>query len=253
MASLDLLYADPKALPRMRKLPSFPKEPEEGAAALLDIAGIEGADELGILEALDKGTAADSPAITLALQASVRPDGRFAPPLLVVEGDLALSFDAVEELKVTVTTALPFAPGDDDMSASLKAARDFLEASGDVPSATVAQSLASRILASFTRVRRPAGQDYLEREVQRALVEQRRNKVGMHAGAPHARATLGLQGERSPLLCFVPKPALPYLPLASKLQGRMIVEATPLADQYESHAFALRLVAVARRLSLPRS
>jgi len=177
----------------------------------------------------------------------VRPDGRFAPPIVLVAGELKLVFDAKETLKVTVTTAIPFAAGDEELGNAIKAARDFLDAAGDLAAASVCESLSSRIRDCFARVRRSVGQDYLQREADRALCEQRRYRVGQYAGAPHARSLLAAS-DRSTLLCFIPKAALPFLPLSSKLESRLLAEAAPLGDQFESHPFALRLVALGRQI-----
>lgn len=248
---LDLLYADPKALPRLRKLPAFAAPLDGAPLALLDIDGLDGADEARVVRCLADETLADVKAIDAALLAGTHHAGRFLAPIVLVDGELAFAYDAVETLKLTVTTALPFAAGDDDLTAALKAAGDFLASPGAVQPRSVADSLSQRVRGAFTRAKRPVPAEYLEREVQRALVEQRRNRVALYAAAPHARALTTLAGERNPLLTFVPAAALDYLPLTSKFRCRALAEATPLVEEYESHPFALRIVALARVLTRP--
>jgi hypothetical protein len=245
MPTLDLLYAEPKSIPALRKQPGWPARSTGTALPLLGIAGLEGPDENDVATLLRTGAPATPTEISKAIDAGVRLDGRFNAPIVVVAGELRLLFDAVETLKLNVTTAIPFAGGDDDLKSAIDAAKSFLESAGELGAPSVAESMSTRIRDCFGRVRRAVAADYLEREVHRALVEQRRYRMGKYAGSPHARGLLAAS-DKSTLLCFIPKAALSYLPLSSKLELRMLAEAAPLSDQFESQPFALRLVACAR-------
>ena len=247
-APIDLAYVDAKALPRLRKLPAYSDPVDSKALALLGLEGVDGPEELRVARCLAETPPCDSASISEAIARAVSPTGRFLAPVLAVEGELVLSFDAIESLKLSVSAVLPFANGDDELTAAIAAARGFLDSPGGITPSSVAESLELRLRESFSRVRRAVPGDFVEREVLRSLVEQRRNKLATHAGLPHAHALLTLRGERLAQLCFVPKPALSFLPLTAKLDVRLLAEASPLAEPSDSQSFALRVVALGRKL-----
>lgn len=277
MITYDLLYVDAAALSRIRRATHQDGDPLEKAVpprpgrplSLLHIPALEGRSEIAVHEQLVSGRPLEMNEVNEAVHRGARPDGRFAAPTVLVEGELRLALDPVEALKLTVTTAIAFAPGDEELTASLKPARDFLETAAEMGSASVAESLAARIRDAFARTRRSAGQErggggegakaraaavpdnYLEAEVHRALVEQRRYRITKYAGSDHARAALVWAKEAKPATvpCFVPSPALAYLPLCSKLSVRMFADAQPVIEKGERiDGFTLRVLALARPL-----
>lgn len=239
--ALDLLWVDPRALPRIRKLSDYgaPDSAESGV------------DEARIVNVLSKGAPLGALAVASAISSGTRPDGRFLAPLALLEGELRPVVDPVESLKVTVTAVQPFVTGDEELQSALKTAKVFLGSPGGMMPASVAESLAQRIRETFGRVRRAVSADYVERDVSRTLVEQRRLKIQVYAGGPHARALFASVGERTPHLCFVPEPAVASLPLSARIGCRILAAATPVAEAHEAHPFALRVVAIAR--TIPRA
>src|SRR5688572_24225698 len=87
-------------------------------------------DRADVFVILARAAPTDGAGVGLALTQAVREDGKFAPPLVMVAGELSLPFDELAALKATVTTATPFAGGDEALEGALASARDFLQTPG---------------------------------------------------------------------------------------------------------------------------
>ncbi len=103
--AVDLLFFNPEALPRMRRVPSWktliaaledrPLDPEDDdPSAVEDPVEIE--DRREVLEILLRADPSDAAAIDEALGRAVRDDGRFVAPLFLLAGELSTPFDEIE-------------------------------------------------------------------------------------------------------------------------------------------------------------
>lgn len=188
----------------------------------------------------------DAEGVAAALTAAVRSDGKFAPPLVVVAGELRFAFDEVKALAAIVTTATPFLGGDPPLKEAVSAAKDFLALPEMPASPAVIEAFSTRIREAFGRVKRAVPQGYLEAQTDRALLEQRRYQMRVIDGSPHVRATI--HGERGAMLVYLPKAASDHLPLYPRFPARVFAEVRAAVDQGEPFGFALGGLAVARGL-----
>lgn len=87
------------------------------------------------------GAAVDQYGISEALEQGVRADGKVINPLVLTTGQLAFSFDEMEMLKATLSAAMPFAQGDEALTAATTAAKEFLSTPGLIATGAVIESL----------------------------------------------------------------------------------------------------------------
>jgi hypothetical protein len=255
---LELVFLDPKGGSRLRKRPAWQaivaEARQSGNHSDNDAPPLPGQepseeDRADAHLILARASATDAAGVSAALSEAVRDDGKRATPLVLLAGELSLPFDELAELKATLTTATPFAAGDEPLEAALGAAKDFLETPGLLAAPAVVESLTSRIHAAFRRTKRAVPPEYIQIQSERALIDQRCFQQRMFQGKPHLRGLLSAAGERGDgagMLVFLPVAAAASLPLCQRFGARLVAEAHPLADQLESHPFALRVLALAR-------
>ncbi len=254
---LELLWLDPRSVARIRRKPEWQRlldeaRPARKASDLLPVLSNQEAaaeDRADVMEILARAPEHDGAAVRAAVAAGARAGGQFAPPLLVVEGELRLAFDGLETLKGLAANALPFAADDDALAAAVAAAVEYVRLPGLLATPSTLEALARRIRAAFARVPRGVPADFLDTQTQRALLEHRRYQTRVFHGAPHLRIPLHAEGSSS--LVFAPVDLAMSLPLQLQLGARLIVEAHLFADQYDPQPFALQLLAAARRVTLP--
>jgi hypothetical protein len=181
------------------------------------------------------------------IRSAVQAHGRFAPPLVVIDGALALPFDEVEELRATCTAMTPFAPGDKKLRELLDAAGellrlDYLEGAGDV-----ARTLTERLHECFGKMPRAMTRETLVAHVTRMLLERRRHQKRQLWGASWLRGLLATKGADEPLVAYLPESIASELPLFRRLAVRLIAAAEHRQDEHERAPVALRVVALATR------
>lgn len=250
---LELLWFDPKSAARIRRRPPWRRILDEAAAEKADEPalpnqGVPPEERRDVLLVLARGEATDGEGASAAVSAGIRDDGVFAPPLLLLAGELRFAFDEVETLKGTVTTATPFMGGDEPLKATVDAAKDFLATPGLLTAPAVVEALAGRIRDAFGRTKRAVPAGYLEAQTERALLEQRHYQKRVFAGAPSLRALLQAPADKGSMLAYLPADVASKLPLYQRFPARLVAEAHLSADQYESHPFALKILALARQI-----
>jgi hypothetical protein len=171
--------------------------------------------------------------------------GAFTPPLAALRGELELTFDDVETLKITVATVAPFAAGPDKrLKDAFDAASAALESSTLATSGRAVENLTTRVREAFAAGSWSLPAGFLDREVERALVEQRKYQTRSILGEKWIRATLGPRGSAAPV--YLPVALAGKLPLYARFPARLVVEVHLQQDGYEAHPFALRCLALAR-------
>src|SRR4051812_39386547 len=90
--ALELLWLDPKSCPRLRRKPAWQRILDEARARQGDAAVPElpnqaasPEDRADVFEILARAEESDGAAVRVAVAAGTRADGKFVPPLLVVD------------------------------------------------------------------------------------------------------------------------------------------------------------------------
>lgn len=252
---MELCWLDPKSAARIRKKPAWRAALDEGVAAA-DAPSLPGQkaaadDRRDVLAILARAASMTAEEVDETVSGAVRDDGKFAPPLLITSGELRLPFDETEALKGMVTTATPFAGGDEPLDAAVRAAEDFLKTPGLPTAPPVVEALAGRIRDAFARVKRAVPPSYLDTQTERALLLQRRYQKRCFDGDPQIRALLQGPSDGAAMLAYLPEETAKHLPLFQRFPARVIAEGHLTADQYETQPFALRIVALAREIPPP--
>ncbi len=254
--AVDLLWFDAESVARIRRRPpwrvlltdllaSSEIDSEEGA---LGNTPEEIEDRRDVLHVLVHGAAVGHEGIAEALSRSVRADGKVIPPLVLAAGHHGFTFDELEMLKATLSAALPFAPGDEPLTAATATAKDFLATPGLLATGTVIESLTTRIREAFVRVKRPVPPEYLTVQGERALLEKRCYQKREVFSKTHVRGVFAPPGAEEVIPIYLPEEVSKKLPLYQRFAVRLVVEVHRAADQVETHPAALRALAVGRTL-----
>lgn len=252
---LHVVWFLPELTPRLRRKPEWKKildrlelvrfDPDADHPDLAgDPAALE--EQREIFAILSKGTAGTQDAVDTALLASLRSDGRFAPQLLLLGGEMRFDFDEMELLKATVTTARPFADADENLKKAVESATVFFSNTDAVASPEVVTAMTGRVREAFQQATsRPVPASFLDEQTERVLLEKRALQKREVFGGSYARAILAFGGTAG-VPTYVPWDVAKKLPIFRRLRVRVLAEAHNQADQYESHVAALKVVALAR-------
>lgn len=253
--ALSLLWFDVPSVRRLRKHKPFaevleqaestPADPDLDERSTEDLpADVE--DRRDVFEILARGSSIDAPGVTEALDRSIREDGKVIPQLALCAGELVMPFDEVERLKATIATVTPFASSDENLRASLQIAKDYLGLPNLSTAPAVAEGLTKRILDAFGSSKRTVTVDYVDAQTERALLEQRHYQRRKVFGGKHLRCLLVLSGSKDPIPTYLPDALSEELPMYAHFRVRLVAEVRMAEDQYETHAAALKVVAVGR-------
>ncbi|MDI3289606.1 DUF2169 domain-containing protein [Polyangium sp. 15x6] len=252
----DLLWFEPRSLPRIRKQPAWreildaladePLDPDIDDPELgFEPAEVEERREM--FEVLAHGAALGEGAIRDAVRAAIRKDGRFVAPLVLVEGELSLSFDEVESLRALVAVVGPIAGGDERSKEALAAAREYLSAPDSVRDPVTARELGAAIEAAHAQAKkRVVSSAEVAARVERILLENRRHQRRAVFGGKHLRGAWQLPAGERELPVYFPEALAERMPMFTKFTARMVAEAHLPADAREASPVALRGVAIAR-------
>lgn len=254
--SIELLWLDPRRLTRIRKKVAWRSLVDDALRSSTDKPGtpslpnqsVPPEDRRDLRLILARAEATDAEGVATALTEGVRDDGKFAPPLSLVAGELRFPFDEVESLKATMTTATPFMGGDEPLKTAVDAAREFLAIPHLSPAPAVVEVLTGRIREAFAKTKRAVPADYLETQTERALLEQRHYQRRTFQGGRHLRALLHPSGDKGAMLVYLPETLSDKLPLFQRFGARLIVEVHLSVDQYEAYPYALSVLALAREI-----
>ena len=224
-----------------------PVDPElDDLAAAKD--PVEVGDRRDVFEVLVRGEiTADEAKLTEAVERALRDDGKFVPPLLLVDGEVRLPFDELAVLKATLSIVSRFAPGDEPLEAAIAEARELLRTPDLMCPPGMFEELTTLVQEAFRKSRRaapPAG--YLEEQTERALLARRCYQRRDIVGGAHVRALLELGSAPRPLPLYLPEAAAPRLPMFTRFHARILCEAYLQEDQFEAQPIALRAAALAR-------
>lgn len=184
------------------------------------------------------------------IQQSVAEDGRFTAPLCVLEGVLRVRFDNTASLRALVAAMKPFSDNDSKATSKLDNALEHAAAVLEQPSATASTINGARrgIREAFGRSSSTASIDLVDQEIERTLLEQRHYSRRTLLGGEHIRATL--KSGKHVLVCYLNEALATRLPMMLSFDARIIAEAHPRQDQYETDNYALRVLTLGRILEL---
>jgi hypothetical protein len=258
--TLQLVWHDPDCVPRVHRKLAFQPilRALESRAADRDLddpttgrdpATIE--DRRDIFEVLTRGAASDETALNLALERSVRDDGKLVPPLVLLDGELRLFFDEIETLRATLTIAAVFSAGDDALKQAIADAREFLRTPDLRSPPSVTEGYTTRVQEAMKRSKRATTPGYLDEQTERVLVEARQYQKRIVYGTPHLRAHLQLGNSPRAWPLYIPDAAAYRLPMYARFTARLLVEAGLQENQYDVHPASLRALAIARVAPIP--
>ena len=250
---IDLIWFDPGTPDRVRihlpwqelvaRLRPVPDEPERDDDPLVDPPEVvDRGDVFGVITDADPTSLDD---LDQCLAAATSPRGAFTPALALITGELELTFDEVKTLEATIAAVAPLSAGPDKklkeaFDAAVEAlASPFVQASGRANEVVAARLRDTFAQGSWSL---PAG--WLDQQVERTLVEQRRYQKRSLLGETWIRALVGPRGAAVPV--YLPEALAGKLPLYARFPARLVVEVHLQQDQYETHPAALRCLALAR-------
>ena len=250
---IDLLWFDPRSVRRVRVYYkslladlSF-DDVDERHEIPSDDPDLDKARE-EMFGVLTREPVADPALASRLMSEAIDERGRFTPPLAVFESDFRVAFSDAARLRAAVATLSPLGPNDKRLKDLCDAANEQLGR----PHPNAGGS-ASRLLASL---REHYSAQYakspqalaLDAEVDRQLLEERVFDERTLFGGKHLRCMFG--GGASLVPAYVAEGVRDSLPLFDVFRARLLAEVHLRQDKGEPSSLSLRVVALARLLSL---
>jgi hypothetical protein len=184
--------------------------------------------------------------LTASLEAAVGADGSFEPPAVTLTGDLSLTLAPLDRLRALLTVAAVLEPAD-ERAAALRGKGDRLLAG---PSPEGAAWLAGRIADDLEAAlaARAGAPDSLA-GARRALHASRAYTRARVLGGRHVRGVLRDAGGAN-LAVYISEDACVHLPLDERFRARVVGELYPRIDATDPAPYALRVVAIARVITM---
>ena len=240
--------------PSWAKLLSAPKRPTQARESLLGFSlGDDRPDPSGelsksdVLNILSRAVPATAQEMRGALADGFAVSGASTPPLLLLGGELEFPFDELETLRAILGAATPLASGDKKLKATIDLVTEMMQTPLQ-GSPEIVEGFIERLREAWSKANRLLPPTYLETHTERMLLEQRHYQRRDLLDASWVRALLKVQAEDGKMPVYLPMHLQRKLPLFKRFPARIIVEALPQQDQYESHPVAHRALALARLL-----
>lgn len=251
---VDLVWFDPACASRVRsrfraivdELDFEPLDPDHDLPVDDPAAARDRHHVFGVLT---QAPAIDPQGVGRAMLEAVSARGRFTPPLVVVAGELRFPFDDVEVLKATAAAAAPLAKDDKRLTDLLAAVDQVVGTPLAQGNAGPVEGLLRDLRDALAQNKRPWSAKVLDAHVERTLLTERTYQKRTVFGEPCVRTLLGT-GREGGVPCYLPASVADRLPLVAQMKVKLLVEAHPSQDQYESHPHALRVVALGRVVPL---
>jgi hypothetical protein len=214
-------------------------------------------DRRDLNRAMTRVTPVDGDGVGQALADSIDEEGVLTRPLVVVTGELQLLFEELETLKATIAVVSPLLGADKKLNELVIAANETASSSWRCTNA-VADGMTARLKEAFAQANRSLPLTYVDSNVERILLDQRRYQKRMILGSPRLRASLvpaapegsaGSKGAGIPT--YLPERLERELPMFQHFRATVIAEAQSSQDQFENHPSALVVLALGRVLPVP--
>ena len=248
---VDLIWFDPDAMPRIRADRDLGgRAPRRAGVVWIQGDALpreqeEARNRRDLLALLSRTPPLDEAGLARVAGDAYLEDGTFTAPLALVSGEIALAFDEVEALRATITVVSPFVGNDKKLRDAVDAATEGLKSPWPLPG-DIADGFTRRLEEAFAQGQRSVAPGYLEASVEKILLQGRKYQKKTLFGEPRIRALLAFAPNSQPIPTYLPEPLAPKLPLFRRFRARAIMEVRPQEDQYESHADALLVLALAR-------
>jgi hypothetical protein len=240
--------------PSWSKLLSAPRAPTQARGSLLGFSlGDDRPDPSGqlsksdVLNLLSRAVPATAEEMRGALADAFDASGASDPPLLLLGGELELPFDELETLRTILGAAAPLASGDKKLKATIDLVTEMMQTPLQ-GSPEIVEGFIERMREAWSKANRLLPATYLDTHTERILLEQRHYQRRDLLDGSWIRALLKVQDEDGKMPVYLPMHLQRRLPLFKRFPARIIVEALPQQDQYESHPVAHRALALARLL-----
>jgi hypothetical protein len=224
---------------------------EEAAEPLQDVK-----DRRSLVRAMTRVTPVDGDGVGQALAEALDEEGLLTRPLVVVTGELQLLFEELETLKATIAVVSPLLGADKKLNELVIAANETASSSWRCTNA-VADGMTARLKEAFAQANRSLPLTYVDSNVERILLDQRRYQKRMILGSPRLRASLVPGGEGASsskgagIPTYLPERLERELPMFQRFRATVIAEAQSSQDQFENHPSALVVIALGRVLPVP--
>ncbi len=252
---VDLLWFDPASVPRLRsafssivdELEFEPIDPKHDLPMDDPNASRDRHDVFGILT---RGSSTDGRGLARSMLDCVSETGRFTPPVVAMAGELRFPFDEVEFLGAMVAGISPLVtPDNKKLEDALIAARE-VQKTPMLQSPSSIESVVSDLRDALRQTKRAATSAQLDTHLERVLLEQRKYQKRAVFGDEQIRALFVPAGETMQIPTYLPSALATKLPLVLRMKVRLLAEAHAQQDQYESHAQALRVIALGRVVAI---
>lgn len=236
-APLALLWFDPEALASIRARAAW--------STLLDAGASDAPLAQRLAGLLGRAEAIGEEGLRRALDEAVSAEGAFAPPLVLLEGDLHPAFDPIASLEVAVTLATPRAATDAALRKALDTAAELLRLPSRRGLGAIAGGVVAQLRAAFARAQGSA-EEAFDALVTQALLEERCYERRVVFGERRLRCLLALDGAPVHLQAYLPEALETQLPMFERFPVRLIAEAQLPQDAGDLAAASLRVVALGR-------
>ncbi len=236
--------------PSWSKLLSAPRPPTQARGSLLGFSLGDDRPELSksdVLNLLSRAVPATAQEMRGALSDAFDVSGASTPPLLLLGGELEFPFDELETLRAIIGAATPLASGDKKLKATIDLVTEMMQTPLQ-GSPEIVEGFIERMREAWSKANRLLPATYLDTHTERILLEQRHYQRRDLLDGSWVRALLKVQDEDGKMPVYLPMHMQRRLPLFKRFPARIIVEALPQQDQYESHPVAHRALALARLL-----
>lgn len=253
--AVDLVWFDPRSMPRIRKQPAWRAILEELTDEAIDpeiddpdlhVDPAAAEERRDVFEVLVKAEPTSSEDLRNRFQNAVRRDGRFVAPVVLVAGEMSLPFDEFAMLEATIAVVDPFVGTDEGLKAALGAGREFLSARGSLSSRVTASKLSAAIKVAYEQGKRAVSIDDVVEHIEQGLLDERRYQRRAVLGGKMLRGLVQWDAASEPMPVYLPEVLADMMPMFRRFEVRLIGEMVMAVDQREKQAMALRVLAFAR-------
>jgi hypothetical protein len=245
----DLMWQSPSLAERLKTLPEWARLLRGGSKDWLTDKAREGrsaddGDRL-VRRALARGTPLDGAGIHKAVLDAVDEDGVLVRPVVTVEGEVAVSFDTIEALNVSLSLSEHLAATDKKFKEAHDAASDLVRSNRKVTLPMIESGL-TRLRQAFAASGKAYPAGYLESTAERWLSDERRYLKRTVLGAERLIASVTPAGSSTALPLYLPVELEQHLPTVPRFKARALVDPHAKQDAAEGEPTSLVALAIAR-------
>jgi hypothetical protein len=251
--AVKLVWFDAAVLPRIRRQGEWRGLLTDLELRLIDEAAAdlaagplapEAKDRRTVLEVLLRGAAISADGVKPAVDAALRDDGGFEPPLALLAAELEMPFDELETLKAISAAARPLVSTDKRLKEAVDQVDELLASPWLSGAGGTAESLTTKVREAFAQAKRTLAPDYLEVQAERRLLDQRAYQARPVFGKKHLRSLI--RGATGTIPVYLPEATKDELPMFRRFRVKMLVELDHREDQGEASPWSIKVLALGR-------